>query len=167
MSQYVRLGTITLKDACEKILEQWENSGEPDSPKWEGPKWSVQGYEVGVGSTRLKTFARHYQNHNGTIACVNCGLQASFFSIDNLARNPQGSPHINLFGVGPDGNEVLFTHDHTVARVFGGADDLGNTRVMCSPCNSRKGTKEGKLAQQLGLKRNDRKTKKQKAPENM
>jgi hypothetical protein len=52
---------------------------------------------------------------------------------------------MNLYGM-KDGNEVLFTHDHILARGLGGADDLTNSQTMCSPCNGNKSKAEGKEA---------------------
>lgn len=34
---------------------------------------------------------------------------------------------------------VATTADHLTARMFGGADDLGNLAASCRPCNSRRG----------------------------
>jgi hypothetical protein len=96
---------------------------------------------VGVQSTRLKTFCVH------GIVCSSCGIKGQFFALErNLADVPRnGRYHINLYALDDQGNEVLMTHDHTLARALGGADhDLKNTSTMCSPCNNRKSKKEAK-----------------------
>lgn len=51
--------------------------------------------------------------------------------------------HLNLYGVRED-EDVLFTHDHKLARALGGADNLSNAQLMCSPCNGKKSKGETK-----------------------
>jgi len=109
-------------------------------------KVRINGIEVKVTSTRLKTFAV-----KGTV-CKNCGLTATHFAIERdlptAARN--GRYHLNLWGIAKDGTEVLFTHDHTLARALGGDPcNLENTETMCCGCNFKKGLAEGKLVKQL------------------
>lgn len=101
-------------------------------------------YKFGVTSKRLRAFADHFGKH-GSLACTNCGYEAKFFAVEDFTRNSKMSPHINLYGDA----DVLFTHDHTVARAMGGADDSQNIQVMCFPCNSRKGSVEGKIVEQM------------------
>lgn len=105
-------------------------------------KATIDGNTIGVCSTRLQTFARGARG-TGNIVCCACGLQAKYFAIETFARGQEHSPHANLYGE-LNGKEVLFTHDHTLARSLGGVDNLSNTTVMCSPCNSLKSVSEGK-----------------------
>jgi hypothetical protein len=87
------------------------------------------------GGVRLPTFVKH-----GT-TCVTCKLPASFFAVER--RGGQTTRyHLNLYGVNDKGMDVLFTHDHILARSAGGLDTLENTQTMCSPCNSHKSTYE-------------------------
>lgn len=99
------------------------------------------------------------------LTCVGCGLTATFFAIE---RPPQKEPdpsvpyHINLYAEA-NGEDVLFTHDHILARSLGGKDVLANTQTMCSPCNfakskveinilaSRKGQANREAAKAAGL----------------
>lgn len=114
------------------------------------------GYRVGVSSLRLQNFAK-------STTCSCCGMQATHFAVEsNSGRNP--SWHLNLWAkVGEDQPEVLFTHDHTKARVLGGTNDASNTTTMCAPCNNKKGHAESQLAKALGIKRKNKpKTKKKK-----
>lgn len=95
----------------------------------------VNGTLVNVsGSLRLLTFAFH-----GTV-CACCGMKAVHFAIErNLHDEQKGHPfHLNLWGVDDNGDEVLFTHDHVIARSAGGKDDLSNTQTMCTVCNGEK-----------------------------
>src|ERR1035437_4967983 len=90
------------------------------------------GIWVGVSSVRMRTFAKAETSATG-MKCVCCGLEATFFAVEQSPG--QDSWHLNLYGV-KDGEETLFTHDHIKARALGGADNLSNTQLMCSPCNS-------------------------------
>ncbi len=101
----------------------------------------IRNWKVGVSSLRLRTFARDAMD-NCELRCSACGLKASFFAIETFARGDQSSAHINLYGI-HGGEDVLFTHDHTLARSLGGADSLHNTTTMCSPCNTFKSKAEG------------------------
>lgn len=100
----------------------------------------VNGLSVGVKSLRLRTFL-----HKGT-TCVSCGLRASFFALErDRASAARNEPfHLNLYGV-RDESEVLFTHDHILARGLEGKNNLGNTQTMCFPCNQAKSVVEAKL----------------------
>jgi hypothetical protein len=145
MNRYVRYGIATFDEVIPAALENWT------APAHLKRRLEIRGYKVGISSLRILTFARAFRD-NGRIHCVNCGAEASYFSIDSFSSNPSDSVHLNLFGIkhtnnGPE--ELLFTHDHILARGLGGADDMDNTQVMCSPCNSRKGAKEGKIAEKL------------------
>lgn len=146
MNNYIRHGVLTLDEVIPEILVNWS------APNHLKKKLEVKGHKVGISSLRLVTFARSYRDH-GRIKCAKCGLIASFFSIDSFhAVSLNSSTHLNLYGTRTvDGIEewILFTHDHILARGLGGADDLENTQVMCSVCNSKKGTIEGKLVEKL------------------
>ncbi len=69
--------------------------------------------------------------------CVTCGLDAMFFAKE---RTQAGPYHFNLYGLGPDGNEVLFTRDHIIPRKHGGPDRIDNLQTMCAGCNFKKGS---------------------------
>lgn len=91
----------------------------------------VAGTVVKVTGLRLQTFATK------GCKCSACGLEATHFAIE---ANSEGahSWHLNLWGYDAAGEEVLFTHDHTIDRADGGADNASNTTTMCSPCNAAK-----------------------------
>lgn len=116
--------------------------------EWDNPVASMEfeGFAFNIHSNRLRTFCRAYRRNE--FFCSACKLPAQFFAVESFKRGNQKSFHINLYGT-KDGEEVLFTHDHTLARCLGGANNLSNTTVMCAPCNSRKGTEEGKIRQQI------------------
>lgn len=86
---------------------------------------------VRVASLRLLTFFK-----TGTV-CHCCGVEATHFAIER--QQPNTPYHLNLWGVNEQG-EILFTHDHKIAKANGGADNLSNTETMCLPCNMNKGS---------------------------
>ena len=147
MNQYIRHNVVTLDKVSSAVIEAMTAVNVE--------RLHLGEHSVGVTSLRLKTFATNFAEH-GKLHCVNCGLEATFFAIENFTRGGKSNPHVNLYGVNADGIDVLFTHDHRVARVFGGAAILENTQVMCLPCNSRKGCEEGKLAASMGIKRKNK-----------
>lgn len=129
---YDRLCTVPLNEVLPVINEvcRTQNSKEKRFLEFQGAT-----VKIAYTSLRLRTFAV-----KGT-RCVCCGLEASFFAVEK-SRGVKEAYHINLWGV-KDGNEVLFTHDHILARALGGADNMSNSQTMCGPCNWKKGKVEG------------------------
>lgn len=147
MNKYNRLAVATVEEVVSAVLANWDNR---DAER----HTLASGHQVGVTSLRMKTFARDYQNNK--FFCVSCGCVPKFFSVDKFAHDKgNGPPHANLFGYNNEGNEVLFTHDHTLARSLGGEDSINNTKTMCSPCNNKKGKLEWRMkAEQKGFVKN-------------
>jgi hypothetical protein len=101
----------------------------------------IDGVRVKVNSMRLRSFLQ-----NGVkCAYEGCPYEATFFAVERDATNPHKNYHLNLWGIAHDGLEVLFTHDHIVARGLGGPDTLENTQTMCCWHNWMKGNKEGQI----------------------
>lgn len=88
------------------------------------------GHVVNVTSLRLQTFVK-------STVCSCCGLAATHFAVEH---NDGYNWHLNLWADRSDEGkgEMLFTHDHTLARGLGGADDESNVTTMCAKCNHRK-----------------------------
>lgn len=129
-AHYERLGTLPLEAVLEAIRG-------PES------KAMFLGMKVGVSSLRLQTFARD----EPVCSDPSCCLQATHFAVErNFSKSANPDPlrpyHLNLYGVNAFGHEVLFTHDHTLARGLGGSDSLDNTTIMCTRCNSKKSVLE-------------------------
>lgn len=98
---------------------------------------SFLGQEIKLESLRLECFAK-----KGT-SCSVCGLQAQFFALEkNKKDKTTNNYHLNLYGYDDAQKEVLFTHDHTIARSNGGKDCFENVTTMCGPCNWSKGVNE-------------------------
>lgn len=86
----------------------------------------LHGQKVNVTSLRLRNFAK-------STTCIACGLQATHFAVET-----NSDWHLNLYATREGKSEMLFTHDHTLARGLGGADDEDNTTTMCAKCNFQK-----------------------------
>ena len=130
--RYLRFEVVPIGDILPDVKAHW-NEGRAHVQRPSG-RW------VGVSSLRMRTFARAGLSSAG-MKCVCCGLEGTFFAVEQSPG--QDSYHLNLYGV-RDGEEILFTHDHIKARALGGADNLSNAQLMCSPCNGRKAVIEGK-----------------------
>lgn len=136
-AHYERLGTVDLETVLRAI----------ESPH---PVAIIMGQEVKVKGLRLRTF----KNNAPCCSDPDCSLTFSHFAVERSlgkggAPAPDDHPyHLNLYGINQHGHEVLFTHDHTLARSLGGADTDSNTTPMCLPCNSRKSVKEHALVKQ-------------------
>lgn len=96
--------------------------------------------EINMGSIRYKVFAEK-------LACVNCGIAATFFAKERAVYWHKPSDrywptshryHFNLYAVTDRGHVVMLTKDHIYPRSQGGSDELDNLQTMCAPCNSRK-----------------------------
>lgn len=112
---YIRAGIVPISDVLPLIRD----------PKIS--KAVFHGHNVNVTSLRLQNFAK-------SCVCSACKLEATHFAVES-----NGSWHLNLWADrGPGKKEMLFTHDHTLARSLGGSDDEGNTTTMCAKCNFNK-----------------------------
>lgn len=117
--------------------ERWGIVSLEDVFKEKGEAAIFLGQPVHLKSLRIRTFFKK------GIICSSCGLIASYFAIErgrvkDPAKRKDTRYHLNLYGINKDGNEILFTHDHTIPRIQGGKDDLSNTTTMCCVCNSAK-----------------------------
>lgn len=136
---YERLGTVEVEEVLGLIRDPQSSA-------------TVLGVEVKTNGLRLETFAAHPP------CCSDpaCEVKATHFAVErSIKKRADAQPshwhewHLNLYGRNGNGQEILLTHDHTVARSLGGADSLENTSTMCVACNQRKGRKEAKAARRL------------------
>ena len=101
-------------------------------------KADFEGDMIKPYSLRYKTFMRK------CTTCVCCGMEAQFFvkerhqSHKPQKYNPNEPYHLNLYGVNEEGEEILFTKDHVLAKALGGKDNIDNMQTMCSVCNGLK-----------------------------
>lgn len=131
MNKYNRFATLPIDQVLPQILANLTEVNVKINHE--------SGYSYGVVSNRLRTFAT--KAVNGAMCCCACGLKATHFAVEGFRRSKDNSSHINLYGTAETG-DVLFTHDHRLARSLGGADNLSNTDIMCSPCNQLKAKSE-------------------------
>lgn len=141
MNHYQRLGTVDIAPVFQAILDHAHSPDEFPS------QIMLLGAWVSVSGLRLRTFAE------SPLCCSNpeCRALPTHFAVERNKGDPAASPdqrpyHLNLYGCNEDGAEVLFTHDHTIARGLGGEDARHNTTSMCLPCNHRKGKMESQIA---------------------
>ena len=141
MHHYQRLGTVDMLAVFQAILDHARDPGRFPS------NIELLGARVGVSGLRLRTFAE------SPPCCSNpeCKALPTHFAVERNRGEPSDTPqqrpyHLNLYGRNEHGEEILFTHDHTVARGLGGEDKRDNTTTMCLPCNSRKGKLESQIA---------------------
>jgi hypothetical protein len=142
MSQvYIHLERISIEEATAAILANLEMR-----VKKERVPLGMKGYMVHVTGVRLRTFGV-----KGT-TCYICGNKATHFSID--VQTPGEKPHLNLWGVKENGDPLLFTHDHVLARSLGGGKTIKNTEPCCTDCNFEKSKYESvELARRHAVKK--------------
>lgn len=157
MQKYDRHSTADIESVVKLINKTWEDAKSLSEAELKALKikftkrkgelhsfgkipGEVNGMPVYLTSLRLRTFATK------GCTCSKCGLKASFFALDRHAfsENSSGRYHLNLWGVNEEGQEILFTHDHTLARGLGGPDNINNTSTMCTVCNFEKSLAETK-----------------------
>jgi hypothetical protein len=124
--QYERIGILSIEEVLHFIQKNFHNGGKK--------KEDIGGFQVNTQSLRLRTFLK-----TGT-KCPICSIQAQFFAVERSKGTL--SYHLNLYGLDQNNTEVIFTHDHILARSLGGFDNLSNTITMCGPCNWSKGKLE-------------------------
>lgn len=134
--KYERIGTLSIDEVFFHIQSSLEEK--------RTIRVNIQNYFVKINSLRLLTFF-----HTG-VNCPCCDNTASFFAVERMSGS-QDHYHLNLYGLNEKGEEILFTHDHIVARSLGGKDNLTNTETMCGPCNWKK----GQIEQKLGYTKSD------------
>jgi len=88
-------------------------------------------FDVGLGSQRLLTF-------KSSIICASCGKVSQFFALEKQKQEIKNKPHLNLYAIDDEGNEVLMTKDHIIPRSAGGSNSLSNLQTMCHSCNIQK-----------------------------
>lgn len=130
---YDRLGVVDIQTVRTAQAAEYDRIIKPGKQAPAKGEYFGRSVKLFSKGSRLKTFYKH-----GT-KCSACGLEAQFYAVERPAHENDGFPyHLNLWGIDVNGDEVLFTHDHTLARSAGGADNVSNTTTMCSPCNFAK-----------------------------
>lgn len=108
----------------------------------------IMGYKVSITGLKLRTFIHYAENNKDCCANPNCDLKPKYFALEAPHSNKRENysvAYLSLYGLDNDNNEIEFTHDHTLARCFGGANVISNTTMMCFPCNNRKSRIESRI----------------------
>lgn len=85
-------------------------------------------YNVRMNSKRLAVF-------KDNPCCVACGLQGTQFALE--AQTLTSTPHFNFYGL-HEGEMVVLTKDHIIAKAKGGKDSYTNYQTLCATCNTLK-----------------------------
>jgi hypothetical protein len=141
--EYNRIATFTLEEGFELL-----NSADE--------QLVLNGESINIKpSLRLLTF----MTKGLQCSFPRCKLEASYFAAERsynpaTANNPvkpeyamYSKYHLNLYGRTPTGKEILFTHDHILARALGGSDTIDNAQTMCEPHNALKAKRENLIVQ--------------------
>ena len=143
-TNYVRLKECDLNETL-KAIKEYNDNPPINKEKNKSKRVEFSGQQVKLSSLRLLTFVVH-----GT-ECVDCGVKAAFFAMERHAIDE--NYHLNLWAIRENGQQVLMTHDHILARSLGGADSITNTQTMCMDCNFEKGKIEHKLKELRKVKK--------------
>lgn len=120
--KYTRLATYSLEEILPYITAK------------EKTKIKLGEYSPNCCSLRLQTFKRDIEK--GLDYCPKCGIKVSFFALEYQFKC---NPHLNLYGLNNEGEEILMTRDHIIPLSKGGPDTLDNLQIMCYDCNIEKG----------------------------
>jgi 5-methylcytosine-specific restriction endonuclease McrA len=105
--------------------------------------YSRSKHKTDIDGDIIKMNSQRYQVFKNSLTCVTCNCVGSFFAKERN-QNINGVPtsetfHLNLYSI-KNGEEMLMTKDHIVARANGGKNHLDNYQTMCSECNEEKGS---------------------------
>lgn len=84
----------------------------------------------------VKMNAQRYFMFKENLCCVCCGLVGKRMFLEYHPYDM--TPHFNLYGE-ENGELVLMTKDHILAKALGGEDRHSNYQTMCAVCNRLKG----------------------------
>lgn len=132
--RYSRLGTLSIEEGM-AILRAHQARPENEIKQ----RVEIMGQMVALGGMRIQSF------FHKELCCSSeeCSLKPAFFAIEKGEAKRKGRVNrsnyqLNIYGINECGDEIEFTHDHTLARGLGGEDVLENISIMCLRCNQRK-----------------------------
>lgn len=95
----------------------------------------MDGHLMKVYSQRYETFMSH------GVKCCECGIEGDRFYKERSYKDSSVDGvgyHFNLYAIDSQGDDVLMTKDHIIAKSLGGKDDISNYQTMCYVCNQLK-----------------------------
>jgi hypothetical protein len=128
--KYIRKGIYSIEEVLSQQVDPTGNNGIDRKTRF-----IFDGDSMKATSHRYWTF-----KHKGVI-CVSCGIEGKYFAKEKDYKSKEEIYHFNLYAIDADGNEVLMTKDHIIAKFNGGKDHLDNYQPMCVKCNVEKGCK--------------------------
>lgn len=140
-----RLAAFKYEDLMPLLVENYEKpANAPDRVAF----FDMLDHVVTIRSLKLRTFIHNHIKGDCSCTGVGCNIKPTHFTLEKDINNRRGrdqTAYLSLYGINEHGQEVEFTHDHTLARCFGGANSLINTTVMCQPCNNLKSRIESRM----------------------
>ena len=116
-----RLCTLPL---TQELLDKLKDEVRPKS------FMTIEGQKVKLTSQRYAVFKKSH-------VCCSCGIVGCFLAVER--NRGDKNYHFNLYAFDGQGDEVLITKDHIIAKANGGKNTLDNYQTMCMPCNTIKG----------------------------
>jgi ADP-ribose pyrophosphatase len=80
-----------------------------------------------------------YYCFNNSPKCVCCGLKGEVLILELHRNQKEKNPHFNFYAR-QEGQLILMTKDHIMAKANGGTDARDNLQTMCTICNHLKGS---------------------------
>jgi hypothetical protein len=84
----------------------------------------------------VKMNSQRYFMFRENLSCVCCSLKGTRMFLEYHSSDM--TPHFNLYGE-QNGELILMTKDHIIAKALGGKDKHSNYQTMCLTCNNLKG----------------------------
>ena len=90
---------------------------------------------LGIPKLRRADGFKLFRKERDNLKCCVCGIEASEWRTSKFF----GIRCLNLYAKNSVGKTVLLTQDHIIPRSLGGCNSLHNLRIMCQPCNVKRG----------------------------
>jgi len=136
---YTRIGIFGVNEILDFVGPVIRKSGiskkgNPFTYSYPSYRKEYMGKSIKMGSQRYVLFKLK------GVDCIECGLKGKFFALESNYPD-KDVWHMNLYGYDKDGNEVMMTKDHIIAKSKKGKNNLDNYQPMCYNCNQEKSNK--------------------------